>query len=280
MDDFWKQTLARARTTPLNVQVERVTEPVPYEKYRLTYSSLDGIRVRAYLAVPSIGERAAAPVPAIVTAPGYGGWEFGVELSECQRGYAVLQVYPRSQGESGELWKVEQAADRAWLNHGKHSPEGFYYQGAYVDVIRGIDYLPTRPDVDGNRIGVMGTSQGGGIALAVAALDPLLKAVVAHLPYLCDLRHNPAFAATDLGRDQQFLDTFEYFDPVQLAPRLRVPALLSSGGRDATSPPETIRAVFDRLAGIRSLVHYPDLTHTSCGEFYALSWEWLNRWLK
>jgi cephalosporin-C deacetylase len=149
-----------------------------------------------------------------------------------------------------------------------------------MDIIRGIDYLCTRPDVDVNRIGLMGTSQGGGIVLAAGALDPRVRAVVAHVPYFCDVRNNASFRACELGQDPVFLDIFDAFDPVHLAPRLRAPTLISSGGRDKMCPPETIRAVFDRLPGIKSLAHYPDLTHTSCGDFYAMSWEWMERWLK
>jgi len=279
LETFWQKTLHRAAKEPLEAQAEQVKAPLPFYKHRITYRSLDGVKVRACLGQPILGERGNGKLPAIVTAPGYGGWEFGTELSECQRGYLVLQVYPRSQGESGELWKVEPSADQAWMNHGKHNPEGFYYQGAYVDVMRGIDYLLTRPDVDAGRIGLMGTSQGGGIVLAVGALDPRVKAVVAHVPYLCDLRNHRGLS-TDLAGDPVFLNTFDYFDPVHLAPRLRAPTLLSAGGKDKTCPPETIRAVFDRLGGTKALAHYPELTHTSCGDFYAMSWEWLKRHLE
>jgi cephalosporin-C deacetylase len=147
-------------------------------------------------------------------------------------------------------------------------------------MFRGIDYLLTRPDVDPNRIGLIGTSQGGGMVLAAGGIDQRVKAVVSHLPYFCDARHNPVFLTQDLGRDPKFLDTFDYFDPIHLAPRLRAPTLISAGGKDKTCPPESIRAVFDRLPGIKALAHYPELTHTSCGDFYEMSWEWMNRYLK
>jgi cephalosporin-C deacetylase-like acetyl esterase len=79
--------------------------------------------------------------------------------------------------------------------------------------------------------------------------------------------------------DPVFLNTFDYFDPVNLAPWLRAPTLVSSGGKDETCPPAAIRAVFDRLPGIKSLTHYPDLAHTSAGDFYEMSWEWMQRYV-
>jgi cephalosporin-C deacetylase len=106
-------------------------------------------------------------------------------LDECQRGYAILQVFRRSQGPSAELWKISGPEKLTWnLNQ----PEGAYYQGAYSDVIHGIDYLLSRDDIDRDRIAIAGTGQDGGIALAVASLDRRIKAVVAHVPFLCDVR--------------------------------------------------------------------------------------------
>lgn len=283
---FWQQTQARLAREPMEAVVEQISEPLPYRKYRVTLRSLDGVHFRALLALPVSGEsKATKPLPAIVTIPGYGGTQQGVMLSECLRGYAILQVYPRSQGESEALWKIDGPDKLTW-----HSaqPEGAYYQGAYADVIRGIDYLVSRDDIDPARIALVGTSQGGGMALAVAALDPRVKAVVAHVPFLCDL---PTSATTPKALVKDLLDrancnnaaalhTLGYFDPLQLVPDLKAPALISAGGKDVTCPAPTIRAVFDRIPGIKSLMFYPDLPHTSCAAFYEMTWPWLDVYLR
>ena len=104
---FWQATRARLAREPIEAQVEAVTEPLPYKTFKITLRSLDGVRVRARLALPVQGEGGVKPWPVIVTAPGYGGTQQGVMLSECQRGYAIMQVFPRGQGESAELWKID-----------------------------------------------------------------------------------------------------------------------------------------------------------------------------
>src|SRR5215204_1431831 len=146
---FWKSTLSRLASEPIAAVIEDTREPLPYKKYLVEYRSLGGIRVQAYLAIPIRGGEKPQRLPAVVTAPGYGGTQQGIMLEECQRGYAILQVFPRSQGPSSNLWKIDGPEKLTWnLKH----PDGAYYQGAYADVIRGIDYLLSRNDIDRERI--------------------------------------------------------------------------------------------------------------------------------
>jgi cephalosporin-C deacetylase len=269
---FWRGTLDQLAAEPVEATEKALREPLPYKTYEIEYRSLGATRVRALLALPIGGP---AQLPAIVTAPGYGGRQQGIMLAECQRGYAILQVFPRAI--AGEK-----------LTHGIERPEGAYYRLAYADVIRAIDYLLTRKDIDPQRIAIAGTSQGGGIALAVASLDPRIKAVAAHVPFLCDFRQS---ARTPGSLVQQILDkagkndeahlrTLAYFDPLHLVQNLQAPAIVSSGGRDTTCPAATIRAVFDRIPAVKSLFHDPDLTHTTSPAFYRLAWQWLDSHLK
>lgn len=279
IDAFWTKTREALQSIPIDAKVEKVNEPLPYRKFLITVRSLNNVTVSGYLALPVRGEAPAKPWPVIVTAPGYSGRSVGLMESECQRGYAVLQVYPRGQGISQKYHKLD--GDK--LTSQLDGPEGAYYQGAYADVIRMIDYIVTRPDIDSSRIAMVGTSQGGGISLAVTALDKRIKAVVAHVPFLCNMR----MAATMPSLVKNLLDkakannetafhTLDYFDPLQLASHIKVPVLMSAGGKDLSCPLPTIQSVYDRIGSNKQLVIYPDLPHTSCNDFYNRTWPWLD----
>lgn len=99
------------------------------------------------------------------------------------RGISVLVVYRRGQGERAELREVPAGSTKLTLGLG-HPAQ--YYRAGYADCLRGIHFLCTRPEIDAGHIGPLGLSQGGGLTLAVAALDQRVRAAVAHEPFLCN----------------------------------------------------------------------------------------------
>ncbi|MBZ4190903.1 acetylxylan esterase [Niabella beijingensis] len=279
---FWKKTREQLAAIPQEAAVVPVNEALPYKKFFITVKSLDNVTVAGYLSIPVRGEASARPWPVLVTTCGYSGNGQGVQLSECQRGYAVLQVYPRGQGISGNYFTIN--SDK--LSTALATPRGYYYQGAYMDIIRMIDYVVTRPDIDTTRIAMVGTSQAGGISLAVTALDPRIKTVVAHVPFLCHLRKAatlPSLAKTLLDRaganNEKAFRTLDYFDPYVLADAIQVPAFISAGGKDLLCPASTVKDVYDKIKSKKEYQFYPELPHTSCMDSYARTWVFLDRYL-
>ena len=120
----------------------------------------------AWYAVPwgTAGERLAG---SLLEVPGYGGI-LPLPIHLVQYGYATLTLYPRGQGESLKEWQIEHGTR---MVYNVTDRERYYYRGAYMDCVRGVDFLCSRPEIDTSRIGVWGFSQGGGLSLATAALD-------------------------------------------------------------------------------------------------------------
>ena len=136
----------------------------------------------------------------------------------------------------------------------------YSYRGFYMDACRGVEFLLSRDEVDGDRIGVTGHSQGGGLTVSTAALRPEIKAAAAGAPYLCG--YMDAIELTDAYPYQEIADylrmnpdsredvenTLAYFDGINLAHRITCPIIVSVGLQDSTCPPETGFAMFDVIA--------------------------------
>lgn len=100
------------------------------------------------------------------------------------------------------------------------------------DLGRSIDYLETRQDIDRDRIGYLGVSQGAAYGVILATLDDRLKTAV-----FLD------------GGYFQFEKPIAGLDQVDFAARLRKPVLMVNGRYDATFPYETAqRPMFDAIA--------------------------------
>mgnify|MGYP006283618031 CR=1 FL=1 len=116
--------------------------------------------------------------PAIQIMPGWGAEE--PPQDRTAEGYITLSVNPKSHGPSQKYFKTP-------IDHHLWNidiPEDYYYRAAFMDCIRGIDFLCSRPEVDAERIGVEGGSQGGAFALAMGGLDQRVSCVAANVPYI------------------------------------------------------------------------------------------------
>lgn len=279
---FWDTSLTLLAGVDPRPTLAARTDRAPYESFDVRYRSVGGALLSARLARPyDIGRDR---LPGLVTAPGFAGWEQGIQLAESQRGYVVLQVFPRGQGESTDALEIE---PNAKLTAHLESPDQHYYRLAFLDLVVGLNVLASLDNVDGDRLGAVGTSQGGGLVMALAALDPRVRAVVANLPFLCGLRTCatiPGSVAYELLenaglRRSEDLATLDYFDAINLAAWITAPTLVTSGGQDRSCPATSITAAFERLPGTRALIHDPELGHAPSSTFYSLTWWWLERHL-
>jgi dienelactone hydrolase len=160
------------------------------------------------------------------------------------------------------------------------------------EVIRGVDYLLTRPDVDRARIGITGFSLGGAMSWYAAAADPRISVIVP----VCggagtydDLLRAPK----NTGYHSQyfypagFLKLFPGDQPevfASLAPRA---VLVVGRDQDQGMPVEGLRrlerevsaAYARRGVSDRFAVHITAGDHTYTEEMFAKVTEWFRRFL-
>ena len=153
----------------------------PHVLYKLSYGSVRGQRVPAYLAIPK--EPAGIKVPVVVLMHGWNlfwgkneDWVLEWIPLLTAQGYAVLAPDHFMYGERKKEDGFDNGSDRG----------PYYYRDwmcqSVVDLRRGIDYLESRPDIDPERIAIFGGSLGGWIGSILAAVEPRIKTVILSVP--------------------------------------------------------------------------------------------------
>lgn len=173
-----KIDLRAGRTAPRTAAAGQVVRPGGTVIEKLIVDTEDGIQVPAlYLRPRSVS----GPMPAILyvdsagkhreAAPG------GEVESLAKSGFAVLSIDPRGWGETAPVKQV-QSYERSYKNFQRALQLDRTVAGMQtLDVIRCLDFLASRPEVDARRLGVLGKRQGGVLALFAAALDNRVRSV-------------------------------------------------------------------------------------------------------
>jgi cephalosporin-C deacetylase len=268
-DAFWQEVLRQAAATPLNPEV--VPDPLrtsdDIDVSQVFYTSLDQVRIAAWYCRPAHREGRA---PAILLLPGY-QMDPPIPKEWARKGYIALSVAPRGKLRSDRQFNPGYPN---LLTYNIVDRYTYAYRGFYVDAWRGIDFLRSRPEVDPARIGVTGTSQGGGLTITTAAMRPEVRAVAAGAPYLCGFIDAIALTHTYPYEEindylRQYPDsraaveeTLAYFDGLNFADKIACPILVNIGLQDNVCPPETGYALFNRIAaGDKRLYTYDGHGH-------------------
>ncbi|HXW79691.1 MAG TPA: acetylxylan esterase [Acidimicrobiales bacterium] len=290
---FWSTTLDESRSaahTPAFNKVE--TGLALVDTFDVTFSGFGGHLIRGWLHLPAALD---APVPAVVRFQGYGGGRgSALEVSTwALAGYAAFIMDTRGQGSSWSPGDTPDPVGSApshpgFMTRGVLNPRDYYYRRLFADAVLAVEAVRAHPMVQADKVAVTGASQGGGLALAVAALGRDLWAVMADVPFLCDFRRAIEIVDTDpydeivrylrVHRDHTDIvfSTLAYFDAARLAKLAKAPALFSVGLMDEVCPPSTVYAAYNRYGGPKRIVEYPFNEHEG-GQWYhqAVQLEWL-----
>ena len=270
-DEFWDGVEAQARAIGLDPELRRdeLRSDPEVAVYRVFYTSIDRVRVSGWYCRPADSE---GPLPGLLKVPGYKS-DPAIPKDLARRGYAALAVAPR--GKVGSRSQFDPGYP-GLLTYGIVDRNTYSYRGFYVDAWRAIDFLLARPEVDGERLGVLGSSQGGALTLCTAARRSQVRAASVGAPFLVGFMDSIELTSSYPYREisdylrlyprrrRRVEETLAYFDCLNFAPSITCPLIMNIGLRDNVCPPETGYAVFGEIASpAKSLYAYPDQGHSA-----------------
>ncbi len=306
---------------PLAAESQLKSEADGVKKFYFTYASDAGHRVPGILWVPQ-KSAGGSRLATVIVLHGTGGNKESEDVGEISQdllkaGFAVAAIDAPFHGErthAGEgPTEYNEAIFRAWKSGQGHP---FYFDTVW-DVMRLVDYLSTRSEVDASRIGLTGFSKGGIETYLTAAVDPRIATAVPCIgvqSFHWALENHQwrgristiqdAFdqAAQDAGvtrPDAEFIHQFyqrvapgldgEFDGPAMLPLIATRPLLVINGDSDDHTPVAGVRQAVNAARPLYIQQHAGDklqlmleenTPHRVTREARAAAVDWFVRWLK
>lgn len=187
-DAFWDTSLSEMRAIDANVELRKAAFHAPFaECFDLFFTGVGGSRVHAKYLRPA---GSLAPRPAILQFHGYTGssGDWADKLNYVAMGFSVASLDCRGQGGLSE----DLGGSRGNTLSGHvvrgldEEPSNLAFRQIFLDAAQLAGIIMEFPEVDANRVGAMGGSQGGALTLVCAALVPEIRRIAPVYPFLCD----------------------------------------------------------------------------------------------
>ena len=282
-DDFWKKALDEARQIDLNptkvLLPERCTKDV--NVYEISYhNNRWGSKMYGVLSVPVKPGK----YPALLRVPGAGVRPYSGDTYTATGKCIVLEI-----GIHGVPVTMEQkvyddlanAALNGYWDTNLENPDRNAYKRVVTGAVKGVYMIASLDEWDGKTLGVTGSSQGGFLSLAVAALDKRVTFLAAVHDAMCDYEaelHGVAggwphyfYHAKMNAITKARLEGARYYDGVNFARRITVPGWYSFGYNDEVVPPTSSYGLYNSVKAPKTLSLYQMTGHF----WYQEQWdEW------
>lgn len=308
-DAYWQGVKDQLAAVDMDAELTEITaKSSSARKVYLVemYSVPDGasgepVKIRGYYCEPTDGEKH----PVLIHFYGY-DTQGSKTRCECPSGgsskYAEFYLSHRGQylnnrPASTKNPGVEEDCENIygdWLAYHVGDKDSYYYRGAFMDAVQAVRFMATRETSDMNKLFAEGSSQGGALCYACAALsDYPFTAITPNVAFLGDFPDYFQIVgwpgdtykkeAKKAGMtDEEMYRFLSYYDTKNLATRISCAVLATSGLLDGTCPPHTNIAPFNNLktpAEHKEYHFYPNMTHDYPGNWFSMTESFRKKYL-
>jgi len=278
-DAYWDRALGEMRRLDPDVElVPRMLNAPFAECFELYFTGVRGARVHAKYLRPA---QPRGKHPAVLLFHGYSGssGDWSDKLKWPALGFTALALDARGQGGvSDDAGTVKGTTFRGHIIRGlDDAPDNLLFRQIFLDTAELARIAMEMPDVDPAHVYATGASQGGGLAIACAALEPRIRRAFPIYPFLSDYRRVWELDLAKLAyeelawyfrtfdprheREEEIFTRLGYIDVQHLASRIKAEVRMAVGLMDEICPASTQFAAYNRMTCPKELVIYPDFGH-------------------
>lgn len=278
-DEYWERALKELDETKPQAEWIKADFKAPYaECFDLYYQGVKGARIHAKVILPKKKE---GKMPALLNFHGYTG-NCGLWMEKLQyvaAGFVVAAMDCRGQG--GQSEDVGGIRGNTMQGHIIRGIDGDFdnmlMRNIFLDTAQLARIIMEMDGVDENKVGVYGNSQGGGLSLACAALEPRIAKAAVQFPFLSDYKRvwdldlaKDAYAELKTyfqffdplhEREQEIYEKLSYVDIQNLAPRIKGEVQMAITLMDNICPPSTQFAAYNKIQSKKKSYIFPDFGH-------------------
>ncbi len=282
---FWQRAKSQLADTPLDITITKIphkstaSRDVFLVEVRSASDQTGDVFMRAYYAEPT----GSGTYPALIHFLGHdaGTLEPYCMGGDDMPGFAEMYVSIRGQFINNRA-PYNNPYGMDYFTYGFGDKENYYYRGAFLDAVRAVDFLCTRQKVQKENIFAEGSSQGGTITIAAAALcDGRINAIAPAVFFMSDYPDYfqlTAWPATEANKkkellgmtDEQMFSMLSYFDMKNLATWVSCPVYMNFSLNDDMCPPHINWAFYNNLASTeKKYLTNPTLGHQTADNWWS-----------
>lgn len=288
--EFWSKVIDDNSKVPLEpIMTLKQDQCTPTTNvYHIRFQNTPNTYIYGMLSVP----KAEGNYPAVLIVPGAGVRAYyGTET------YTKQDVISLSIGIHGipvdmndEFYTILRAGALAgYYCFNYDDRDKHYYKRVFAGCVKAVDFLCSLDNVDKDRIGVFGGSQGGLFSMVVGALDPRIKCLVVNHPAHCNLSGYARgsisgwpklFRNPDETNLKTKIEVSEYYDGVNFARLLDKPLRFGIGYNDRTCAPTSTYSVYNAITAPKQIHITNDCAHWFFPEDKEQQVDWIVEQLK